>query len=207
MGLANEVPGMGWRRREAKEARVIIVLLLSLQVCLGHYLTKVTAPHRWIFFVIVSVQVLLVTTLSPSFFRPRTDGSSTLQTWSSCLILRGSSVPLAHLVESSWFECAISFLCNPHKLLWKHKGRALNSDKKRGWRVTMGESEVSGKFPGGGGLMILLKTCESRLRASRIKWWVMGWWVVRWDGWERRTSRERRTARVKSWMWGRQWLV
>lgn len=68
MGLASEVPGMGWRRREAKEARVIIVLLLSLQVCLGHYPTKVTAPHRWIFFVIVSVQVLLVTTLSPSFF-------------------------------------------------------------------------------------------------------------------------------------------
>ena len=63
----------------------------------------------------------------------------------------------------------------------------------------MDESEVSGKFPGGW-LMIPLKTCESRLRASRIKWWVMGWWVVRWDGWERRTSRERRTARVKSWM-------
>ena len=28
--------------------------------------------------------------------------------------------------------------------------------------------------------MILLKTCESRLRASRIKWWVMGGGL--WDG-------------------------
>ena len=28
--------------------------------------------------------------------------------------------------------------------------------------------------------MILLKTCESRLRASRIKWWVTGGGL--WDG-------------------------
>lgn len=46
MVLANEVPGIGSRKREVKEARVIIVLLFSLQVCLGDYQTKVTAPHQ-----------------------------------------------------------------------------------------------------------------------------------------------------------------
>lgn len=46
MVLANEVRGIGSRKREVKKARVIIVLLFSLQVCLGHYQTKVTAAHQ-----------------------------------------------------------------------------------------------------------------------------------------------------------------